>query len=210
MLGCVFNLKSQEVELHEFETTNSDTIIVMDDLDGRIMLVDDSVSYTKEKEKFKPNPAKATWCAVLFPGAGQIYNRKYWKLPIVYGGFVGLGFAISINNQKYVSFKKAYGDLIDSDPTTNSYEYFTSRGYSQSSIKNSMNIYRRYRDLSIAGTVVVYALSIIDAFVDAQLFDYDISTNLSAEKRTLHVEPIIMTEQTHNTKGIGVYCNFVF
>ena len=66
MLGCVFNLKSQEVELHEFETTNSDTIIVMDDLDGRIMLVDDSVSYTKEKEKFKPNPAKATWCAVLF------------------------------------------------------------------------------------------------------------------------------------------------
>jgi hypothetical protein len=56
-----------------------------------------------------------------------------------------------------------------------------------------MNIYRRYRDLSIAGTVVVYVLSIIDAFVDAQLFDYDISTNLSAEKRTLHVEPIIMT-----------------
>lgn len=150
-----------------------------------------------------PDARKAVWLGVIIPGAGQIYNRSYWKLPIVYGAFMGCGYAISQMQNRYSGYKTAYLDLYkdvqagtvteDADKT---YIAVLPDGYTLSrvggestwmnTLKNQQNIYRRYRDYSILATVIVYALSLIDAYVDAQLFDYDISPDL-----TLNIEPQI-------------------
>ncbi len=155
----------------------------------------------------KPDAIKAVWLGTIFPGAGQIYNKSYWKLPIVYGAFMGCGYAISWNQNRYSSYKTAYIDLYNdiqagsvSEDGSKSYIAVIPEGYDLArvggqstwlnTLKNQQNIYRRYRDISILATVVVYALSLIDAYVDAQLFDFDITPDLS-----FNLEPQIITDQ---------------
>lgn len=138
---------------------------------------------------FKPDPMRAVWMGAIIPGYGQIYNRKYWKLPIVYGGFLGCAYAVSWTGTRYVDYKTAYRDIIDSDPTTNSFMDILPEGYTIASLggisqysrtlQTRQNTFRRYRDLSIIITVVFYALTLVDAYVDAQLYDFDISPDLS-------------------------------
>lgn len=136
---------------------------------------------------FKPDPNKSLWLALTFPGAGQIYNRKYWKLPIIYGGAMGVAYAVSYYGGHYNDYMRGYRDYLDSDPNTNYYLELIPQGYPESSagnyVKNRVNSYRRYRDIFIVVGVAVYALSVIDAYVDAQLADFDISTDLSMKVR---------------------------
>lgn len=148
----------------------------------------------------KPDAMKAVWWGALIPGAGQIYNQSYWKLPIVYGGFMGCAYAITLNNTRYTDYKQAYRDILtDTELSTDplrSYNALLPEGYTidrmggraqyTQTLQRYQNNYRRYRDISIVATVLVYALSLVDAFVDAQLFDFDISPDLS-----LQVEPEI-------------------
>lgn len=149
---------------------------------------------------WRPDALRAVWLGAIFPGMGQIYNRSYWKLPIVYGGFMGCVYAITWNNSLYNEYKQAYRDILtdvelSSDPMR-SYNAVLPEGYTidrmggrstyTSTLQNKQNTYRRYRDISIVATFAVYALSLIDAYVDAQLFDFDISPDL-----TLNVEPQI-------------------
>ena len=126
---------------------------------------------------------KATLLAVFLPGAGQIYNKAYWKLPILYGGYAALGYVISFNGKGYNRFKKAYDLMTDDDETTNP-DFGSS--YSPDLIRNTRNNYRRYRDMAIFYTVGLYLVSIVDAYVDASLSHYDISDDLS-----LKVEPMM-------------------
>ncbi len=150
-----------------------------------------------------PDARKAVWLGVILPGAGQFYNRSYWKLPIVYGAFMGCGYAISQMQNRYTGYKTAYLDLYNdvqagtvTEDASKTYIAVLPDGYTlarvggestwMNTLKNQQNIYRRYRDYSILATVIVYALSLIDAYVDAQLFDYDISPDL-----TLNIEPQI-------------------
>jgi len=157
----------------------------------------------------KPDAGKAVWLGVICPGAGQIYNKSYWKLPIVYGAFMGCGYAISMMQNRYSGYKTAYLDLykdvqagtVGTD-ASKSYIAVMPDGYDMdrvggantwmNTLKNRQNTYRRYRDYSILATVAVYALSLIDAYVDAQLFDFDISPDL-----TLNVEPQIYYDLQH-------------
>lgn len=157
----------------------------------------------------KPDAIKAVWLGAIVPGAGQIYNKSYWKLPIVYGAFMGCGYAITWTQGRYSNYKTAYLDLytdiqngtVTEDPTK-TYIAVLPNGYTltqvggastwMNTLKNRQSIMRRYRDYSILATVVVYALSLIDAYVDAQLFDYDISPDL-----TLNVEPQIYYDIQH-------------
>ncbi len=136
---------------------------------------------------FKPDPNKSLWYSLLFPGAGQIYNRKYWKLPIVYGGTVGVVYAISYTSTEYSQFQRAYLDLLDNNPNTNTHLSILPEGYPESQlesyIQNRMTKFRRYRDLSIIIGVAFYAITVIDAYVDAQLADFDISPDLSMKIR---------------------------
>jgi hypothetical protein len=169
---------------------------------------------TAKKSRFIPDSRKATWLAMVFPGGGQIYNRKYWKLPLVYGGIVGCAYAINWNNKMYKDYSQAYMDIMDDDPNTDSYKDFVSSRvdidsrleYFQNIFKRRKDTYRRQRDLSIFCMIGVYVLSIIDAYVDAELSDFDISKDLS-----LHVEPVIWNDhkrQTSNT--VGLQCSLKF
>ena len=157
----------------------------------------------------KPDAIKAVWLGAILPGAGQIYNKSFWKLPIVYGAFMGCGYAITWTQSRYSNYKTAYLDLymdsqagkVSEDPSK-TYIAVLPNGYSLSQVggtstwmntlKNRQSVMRRYRDYAILATVVVYALSLIDAYVDAQLFDYDISPDL-----TLNVEPQIYYDIQH-------------
>ncbi len=143
---------------------------------------------TLESKVFKPNPTRAVIYSAIFPGLGQIYNRKYWKLPIVYGGFLGFSYAITWNGKYYTDYSNGYKDIMDEDPETNSWKNFLPYGVDPETVdkawltsvmKRRKDFYRRYRDLSIIGTVAMYALSMLDAYVDAQLFDFNISSDLS-------------------------------
>lgn len=158
---------------------------------------------TKQKRDWttwKPNPKRAMWLAIVLPGAGQIYNRKYWKLPIVYGGFLGCAYAMRWNNMMYTDYSQAYLDIMDDDPNTKSYTQFLHLGTEitpaneerfKQIFKSRKDSYRRWRDLSFFIMLGVYALSIIDAYVDASLSQFDISDDLS-----LSVAPAVMNGNT--------------
>ena len=130
------------------------------------------------------------WLALVLPGAGQIYNRKYWKLPIIYGGFVGCAYAITWNNQMYHDYSQAYLDIMDDDPNTQSYNQFLHLGATidASNIERYKEIFRkrkdkfrRWRDMGTFVMIGIYAFSVIDAYVDASLSEFDISDDLSLE-----------------------------
>ena len=172
-------------------------------------------SLLKTKKQFIPDPTKATWMAAIFPGGGQIYNRKYWKLPIIYGGFVGCAYALTWNGQMYSDYSQAYLDIMDDNPSTDSFLDLLPPGYPVESnmdylkrvIKRKKDFYRRYRDMSIFCFIGVYALSIIDAYVDAELASFDISPELS-----MKMEPAIIQNPFNLKQGnsYGLQCSFNF
>lgn len=164
--------------------------------DSAAVLASKAMNYLESP--FKPDPTRALWLGLILPGGGQIYNHKYWKLPIIYGGFLGCVYALSWNNQMLSDYSQAYLDIMDSDPNTKSYEKMLPLGYDISGreeqfkeiFKNRKNYYRKYRDMSILAFVAVYALSVIDAYVDAELSSFDISEDLS-----LHMQPTLINTQ---------------
>ncbi|MDE5660568.1 MAG: hypothetical protein K2I28_06730 [Muribaculaceae bacterium] len=157
---------------------------------------------------FNPDPTRATWLSVLCPGLGQIYNRRYWKLPIVIGAYMGLAYATSWNNTMLTDYTKAYNDLMDNDPDTRSYMNFFAPGVSESSLNRNWlqntfqsrkNYFRRNRDLCIVGMIGVYLVAIVDAYVDASLAHFDISPNLS-----LQWAPTLIQETRSPLPSFGV------
>lgn len=179
-----------------------------------LMAAEEKPLPTEPKVKFVPNPNKAVWLALVIPGAGQIYNRKYWKLPIVYGGFVGCAYALNWNNLMYKDYSQAYLDIMDDDPNTKSYEDFLPPSYSiegqeerfKEIFRKRKDAYRRQRDLSIFCFIGVYLLSVIDAYVDAELSNFDISKDIA-----LKVEPTIFNDgRTRTYNSVGLQCSFNF
>ena len=143
---------------------------------------------------WKPEAKRAMWLALVLPGAGQIYNRKYWKLPIIYGGFV------------------------DDDPNTQSYNQFLHLGATidASNIERYKEIFRkrkdkfrRWRDMGTFVMIGIYAFSVIDAYVDASLSEFDISDDLS-----LRVEPAVLNNGRSanplRSGTLGVQCSLTF
>ena len=149
------------------------------------------LSATTEKSyTFNPDPTRAVWLSALCPGLGQLYNRRYWKLPIVVGAFMGLGYATNWNNTMLRDYTTAYSDIMDNDPTTKSYMDFFAptvneadldREWLTNILRTRKNYYRRNRDLCIICMIGVYLVAMVDAYVDAQLAHFDISTDLSMD-----------------------------
>ena len=141
----------------------------------------------------KHNPKKASWLA-LVPGAGQIYNKKYWKLPIVYGGLGASGFLIYFYADLTSDYRKELvARLNNTDPAI---KYFNPKfeDETDASILSNRDFYRRNMEISVAACAIVYLLSIIDASVDAHLYYYDVSDNLSLGiKPKLDFNPITKT-----------------
>ena len=159
---------------------------------------------------FTPDPQRALWLSFVIPGGGQIYNHKYWKLPIFYGGFLGCMYAFTWNQQMYLDYSQAYLDIMDDNPDTNSYLTMFPSSYDidnnksrfQTIFKNRKDMYRRWRDLSTFCFIGVYALSIIDAYVDAHLSVFDISPDLSLRWGPTSVEG------PHPNIGVGAALSF--
>ena len=146
---------------------------------------------TQEKKRWIPNSNRTVWLGLVIPGAGQLYNRKYWKLPIIYGGFVGCAYALTWNGQMYKDYSQAYQDIMSDNHNNNSYMDF---------------LPRRQRDLSIFAFFGVYLLSVIDAYVDAELSDFDISKDLS-----MKWEPTVFNDAFRNRpQGVGLQCCIKF
>ncbi|WP_300725152.1 DUF5683 domain-containing protein [uncultured Bacteroides sp.] len=170
-----------------------------------------------EKKRWLPTPNKAIWYALVLPGAGQIYNRKYWKLPIIYGGFVGCAYALTWNGKMYKDYSQAYQDIMSDNPNNDSYMDFMGPGMTQEDVKARLSyyqelfrkrkdLYRRQRDLSIFAFIGVYLLSVIDAYVDAELSNFDISTDLS-----MTLEPAIFNDAYRKLpQGVGLQCSIKF
>lgn len=188
--------------------------------DKSLVLASDTLKQKKKRDwaTWAPDPKKALWLSIVLPGAGQIYNRKFWKLPIIYGGMVGCIYALTWNNQMYSDYSQAYLDIMDDDPNTKSYEDFLHLGTQitpentqryKDLFKRRKDYYRKYRDLSVFALIAVYALSVIDAYVDASLSQFDISKDLS-----LKVEPAVVNSKSSRnplrSSGLGVQCSLNF
>ncbi len=170
-----------------------------------------------EKEEKIHSPHKATFYSAIFPGLGQIYNKKYWKLPIIYGAIGSLGYAIHFNSTNYVKYKNAYRDFLIQDPGNKSYievipvnltiedvEGQYAEWFSQA-LENKREYYRRYRDLSYIGMAAIYVLNMIDATVDAHFYNFDVSDDLS-----MKLQPAILDHNPvkGNTLGFQLALKF--
>lgn len=167
-------------------------------------------SLLKMDVEFKPNPKKAVIYSAIMPGLGQFYNRKYWKLPIVVGGYIGIIYAITWNGRMYNDYMEAYKDLATggdswknmvNDPTVvlNDKERYLEI------FRNKKNFFRRNRDLAIISAFGVYGLCMLDAYVDAQLYDFDISPDLS-----MKIMPVIFEPTMFSDRSIGLQMSFTF
>lgn len=222
-IGCSSWGFAQDAKSFEIKADSSRIEATADSTVRSVMLAADSLPKPAQiKMEFKPDPKKAVLMA-LVPGLGQIYNRKFWKLPIVYGGLMGCMYAVTWNNRNYQDYSTAYKDIMMDAEEPNrpveefhtSWQDFLGVGYDpkewvtntnfQTQLKNRKDYYRRYRDLSIIITVGVYALSIIDAYVDAQLFDFDISPDLS-----MHWEPSVTPQTAYSSRSYGLNCSIKF
>lgn len=159
------------------------------------------------KKVFKAEPFRATMLAVALPGLGQIYNRKYWKVPLVYAGFGGLVYAISFNSKEYNIYLKAYQDFTDKIPQTKSYidliknvdpSTYDPVLFPKSAVPSStewykermlrqVDYFKRYRDLSYIGIAAWYLFTVLDANVDASLFNYDVKDDIEVK-----VQPVVV------------------
>lgn len=150
---------------------------------------------------------KATTLSMVCPGAGQVYNHSYWKLPIVVGGFASLIFCVDFNNRGYQRYSRAYKYRTDGDDSTVD-EFANYSNVTTDMLKKYKNDYRRNRDLCIILTAVFYAVQVVDAHVDAHMKTYDISDDLS-----FNVEPSInqfATRRSGTTNTFGLNFNLTF
>lgn len=203
---------------HDAKSIESESETPLDTLQKTVLQNTPKKKSVRDWATWHPNPKRALWLALVLPGAGQIYNRKYWKLPLVYGGFVGCVYAMRWNDQMYHDYSQAYLDISDDDPNTQSYNQFLHLGKAitkenmatyQNLFKQRKDRYRRWRDLSFFCLLGVYALSVIDAYVDASLSEFDISNNLS-----LRVEPAIINNRISRNpftaSAVGLQCSLNF
>lgn len=182
----------------------------------------DSLSRELNRKQWVPNPTTATWLALVIPGGGQIYNRKYWKLPIIYGGFAGCAYALTWNGKMYNDYQAAYVDAVNENWDATSITDLLPPGYLDrvgrtqvtETLRRRKDTYRRWRDLSIFATIGVYLISVIDAYVDAELSNFDITPDLS-----MKVEPTIINNQPNTSfkttnslknNSVGLQCSFRF
>lgn len=206
LIASSARLLGQENQLDESDdgliVTAQDTAYFQEAQHQAILIAQEAAAAAVQPRNldFKPDPIRAIWLGAVVPGYGQIINRKYWKLPIVYAGFFGCYYAVDYNSRQYVNYKNAYLDIVDDDDNTNSYLELIPDGYTIDSyggkssfttlLKSGMEKSRYNRDLSVIITIAYYGLTLIDAFVDAHLFDYDISPDLS-----LKIRPSILRDK---------------
>ncbi len=152
------------------------------------------VSATSSAQEYGDKiPKKAALYSAILPGAGQVYTKKYWKVPVIYGGLITSAYYINESNDLYQLYKSTYLNRLDGDFNDN-------LNYSDSDLRTLTEHYRRNREVSALLFTLTYILNIVDASVNAHLFDYDVSEDLS-----LHIQPVYFSKE--NASGISLSFN---
>ncbi|MDG2264412.1 MAG: DUF5683 domain-containing protein [Flavobacteriales bacterium] len=148
---------------------------------------------TSAQEYGEKIPKKAGLYSAILPGAGQVYTKKYWKVPVIYGGLITSAYYINESNDLYQLYKSTYLNRLDGDFNDN-------LNYSDSDLRTLTEHYRRNREVSALLFTLTYILNIVDATVNAHLFDYDVSEDLS-----LHIQPVYFSKE--NASGFSLFFN---
>lgn len=205
--------KAAVVEGLEFDT-HGDSLSVVSADTVNVVKYNPYDVWEERETTFNPDPTRAVWMSALFPGLGQIYNRRYWKLPIVIGGFMGLGYATSWNNGMLSDYTKAYRDIMDTDPSTKSYMDFfppttkeedLDKTWLTNLLRSRKNFYRRNRDLCVICMVGVYLIAMVDAYVDASLSHFDVTPELSID-----VSPAVFRDGRGSKPSFGLLWALTF
>lgn len=211
----VLQAAAQDVTSPTSTVEHADTIVLSDStamLTGT--LIEPSKTALDANLRFNPDPMRAMWLSALCPGLGQIYNRRYWKLPIVIGAFVGLTYGTTWNNRMLNDYSKAYRDISDNDPNTRSYMDFypptvkesdLDKTWLTSTLKNRRDYYRRYRDICIIAMAAVYLINVVDAYVDASMMHFDVSPDLS-----MRWGPAVIESHNCRLPAVGLGCALDF
>lgn len=157
-----------------------------------------------KKERPIPEPARAAMLSATLPGMGQIYNRKYWKVPIIYAGFGTLVYFVGINNTEYQRFRAAYLARIDNNPNT--VDDFPL--YSTDVLQRAMNLYRRNLEVTYLLGAALYLLNILDANVDAHLMDFDVGEKLSLGMMPVQSPATSFGRSVFFQPGLSIRLNF--
>lgn len=145
------------------------------------------------------DPRKALLFAAVLPGLGQIYNKKYWKLPLVYGGFIGFGYGVNFYQKGYTKYRKELFSVLE-NPTIQ----FSASGFTKDQLRTIVNRYRRERDFMIILMAGMYLLQIVDAHVDAHLKEFDLNPNLH-----VRIQPTWESDlMTGRTAGVSLKFRF--
>ncbi len=165
---------------------------------------EDSLEQAKIKPKAKPayhSPKTSALMSTIIPGLGQVYNKKYWKVPIIYAGLGGLAYSINENQKKYSKYIEAYKFRIDEDSLT--IDNFPR--YSDDNLNTLQQYYKRFRNLSVIGFTLLYVMNIVDASVDAHMFTFDVGDDLS-----FHIQPTFLNIANAKNYTTGLSLNITF
>lgn len=174
----------------------NDTIHLVDEDSSLSGTVDTSINVDKH------HPRLALISSAIIPGLGQVYNRKYWKVPIIYGVGAGLYYGFDFNHSKYLRYQKAYTQLYNEKEVTDE----ELADLKLSSLEDGRDYYRRNRDYVIIFMGLLYVANVVDAMVDAYLFNYDVSRDLA-----IRLEPTILPPLPNTytaTCGLSLKINF--
>lgn len=170
------------------------------DQSGRLAAVDTA---KKKKHKFEPIPKKAGLFSAIIPGTGQIYNRQYWKVPLVYGAAAAGIYFFSFNYNQYTSYKKAYFGRLTNGGNVLASETEEQKRYTTADLKTLQDEYRKYLDMTVMLSALGYAVQVIDAIASAHLKNFDMSRDISFQ-----FKPTATPTYAGVGVGVGVTMNF--
>ncbi|MDC0249271.1 DUF5683 domain-containing protein [Flavobacteriales bacterium] len=149
-------------------------------------------STVNAQESLVKIPKKAGMYSAIIPGAGQVYTKKYWKVPIIYAGLITSAYYIKENHTLYDLYKQTYLNRLDGDTD----DEFSTK-YTDGNLRTLTEHYRRNREISALLFTLTYVLNIVDASVSAHLFNYDVHEDIS-----LHIQPTYMAKE--NSSGVSL------
>jgi len=161
----------------------------------------DQVAYDSLKgklQRFQPNPKKSALYSAILPGAGQLYNEQYWKIPVIYAGIGIASYFLVDNTKNYRKYRKAYISRINKDPTFN--EDASTLIYSPTQLQTLQNAYKKYLDLTVLFTALGYTIQVLDALTFAHLKNFDVSKDIS-----MRMQPVAMP---NGDPGLGLVMRF--
>jgi hypothetical protein len=143
-------------------------------------------------------PSKAAFYSAVLPGLGQAYNKKYWKIPLVYGAIGGSLYVYSFNNTRYHDFRDEYKRRLAGEPASEEFAFLD-----DNRLIRAQRFHQRNRDLSLLVAAAFYVLNIVDANIDAHLQQFNVDENLS-------LAPKIYQNQIDYKTNVGVSLNYTF